>query len=1044
MANQTVKVVFEGKDQTSKAIKSLNSNLNNAKKAVDRIKSSLGGMTGALGAAAGAAGFGLLAKNALQTADSLSKTATKLGVTTDQLFKFQTQAELAGISTQTADMALQRFTRRTAEAAVGTGEAQGALKELRIDAEKLQALPLDQRMKVLADAFAEVKSPADRLRLAFKLFDSEGAAMVNMLKDGSGALIESEKRMKKLGITVKRDAAHNIEEFNDAVFLLGRRVQAAMINGLGKATPVMEKVADRLAEMAVPLTGKLLDGLDWLLKNLDKITRAFKLLIAAMVIAKVIAFTAAVASLVKALGGMAVILAALASPIALLIAGVTAAAAAIYAFREEIGDAIDSLDDYLGITDKVGKAVDFFKGILGDAEDQVEDNTDATKKATKETDGFEEALGNLNDTVNTAEPVLEEFGDTVEYVASEEITAAARTDAFREALEDLREAARTGADEITDFESELAEFKKTVDNTEATTEDFNNALLNTIEELTGVTFEARAVREEIDKVKAAIQAATDAGFDPAGEEIAVLNRRLEELGEELVEATRAADGLTASQREVLDEVKKSETEIKKLNDKLADLKSLYDGGSISAREYQIATEGVNAEIRELSATDLTEFEQAVRDAFDGTPIEGFLGKLDEVTGSAGTLDLLIQNLVGEEGVKSAISNCFGTEPVSSFGEAVKGLFGGPDTALGGFGAALGNLTSALGGFFSGALSSFSSFKDAIIRTLEQIAAAAVASVGINFLKNLIPGIATGGLIGGEGFADGGRVFGSGGPKEDKVMARLSAGEYVINAASVSKFGTGFFDMLNDGKMEMPGFFEGGFVGFDPTSIAITSILSKIFGGIFDAIFGGESDSRQKSKIRRGTGSYVAESFLEVIKQADENYGFGRRLYRRTRRGAFDPLEDQIIPTIMREILPGGASLDQHKKVAEGLNQIGPGFAEHIYDFLVGKLLDIRFDAIDFNMDDVVAKLFNDSNTIAGGSLFLNSRQFGGPLDRGQPSMVGEDGPELFIPNRNGSVSPIRGDSTDLQRSIDEMKDEIVMLRRQLSREISGRRPAGVR
>ena len=147
---------------------------------------------------------------------------------------------------------------------------------------------------------------------------------------------------------------------------------------------------------------------------------------------------------------------------------------------------------------------------------------------------------------------------------------------------------------------------------------------------------------------------------------------------------------------------------------------------------------------------------------------------------------------------------------------------------------------------------------------------------------------------------------------------------------------------------------------------------------------------------------------------------------------------------MGGILPGGADLGHHRRVAEGINEIGPGFAEHIYDFLVGKLLDIRFDAIDFNMDDVVAKLFNDSNTIAGGSLFLNSRQFGGPLDRGQPSMVGEDGPELFIPNRNGSVSPIRGDSTDLQRSIDEMKDEIVMLRRQLSREISGRRPAGVR
>jgi len=1062
VANQTVKVVFEGKDQTSKAINSLKGNLNKATKAVDKIKSSLGGMTGALGAAAGAAGFGLLAKNALQTADSLGKTATKLGVTTDQLFKFQTQAELAGISTQTADMALQRFTRRTAEAAVGTGEAKAALEELRIDAAKLQALPLDKRMKVLADAFAEVKNPADRLRLAFKLFDSEGAVMVNMLKDGSGALVDTEKRMEKLGITVERDAAPNIEEFNDAVFLLGRRVQAAMINGLGKATPVMEKVADRLAEMAVPLTGKLLDGLDWLLKNLDKITSAFKLLIAAMVVSKVIAFTTAVLSLVKALGGMAVILAALASPIALLIAGLAAAAAAIYAFREEIGDAINSLDDYLGITDKVGKAVNFFKGILGDAEDQVEDNTDTTKKATKETDGFEEALDNLNDTVNTAEPVLEEFGDTVDYVASEEIIAAARTDAFREALEDLREAARTGADDIEDFQKEIADFEKTVNNTEATTEDFNNALLNSIEELTGVTFEARAVREEIDKVNTAIQVLTDKGFDPAGEEIQTLNRRLEELGEELVEATRSADGLTKSQREVLDEVNKTENEIKELNRTLDDLDALYKKGAISARDYQIATEKVNAEIKELNQVDLTEFEQSVRDAFDGTPVEEFFDKLDQVTGGTGALDALVKDLVGAGGVKSAITNCFGTQPVTNFEEAVKRLFTGSGSALGGFGAALGNLTSALGGFFSGALSSFSSFKDAVVRTLEQIAAAAIASVGISFLKNLIPGLRDGGMV--ESFATGGQVAGPGGPTADRVPAMLSDGEYVIRASSVNKFGARFFDALNSGRL--PKFSLGGLFGGTYGSIDNFDWFE-----IFRSYFG-FGDVSGTEGLAQGIANVVntilttMETFQTAIKTGvvdainavtDEMFGgeptftvdYVTEIIDKILEGVFDKLveiaekgdaintEGNIFDRIREAIFKGGT----FPNVSDEFS--GP-FQQSMIDELIRMISNLQSMILNFSFDDHVKKLFNRADGVVGGSLYLQGRQFGGPLERGQASMVGEDGPELFIPNRGGTVSPIKGNSVDLQQSINDMKDEIVMLRRQLSREISGRRPAGVR
>ena len=33
----------------------------------------------------------------------------------------------------------------------------------------------------VADAFARIEDPAERVRLAFKLFDSEGVALVNLL-----------------------------------------------------------------------------------------------------------------------------------------------------------------------------------------------------------------------------------------------------------------------------------------------------------------------------------------------------------------------------------------------------------------------------------------------------------------------------------------------------------------------------------------------------------------------------------------------------------------------------------------------------------------------------------------------------------------------------------------------------------------------------------------------------------------------------------------------------------------------------------------------
>lgn len=55
-------------------------------------------------------------------------------------------------------------------------------------------------------------------------------------------------------------------------------------------------------------------------------------------------------------------------------------------------------------------------------------------------------------------------------------------------------------------------------------------------------------------------------------------------------------------------------------------------------------------------------------------------------------------------------------------------------------------------------------------------------------------------------ATGGSVYGPGGPKEDKVPAMLSNGEYVIQADAVSKYGVGFFNSLNAKK-----FADGGMV-----------------------------------------------------------------------------------------------------------------------------------------------------------------------------------------------------------------------------------------
>ncbi|MCX8016674.1 MAG: phage tail tape measure protein [Rhodocyclaceae bacterium] len=74
--------------------------------------------------------------------------------------------------------------------------------------------------------------------------------------------------------------------------------------------------------------------------------------------------------------------------------------------------------------------------------------------------------------------------------------------------------------------------------------------------------------------------------------------------------------------------------------------------------------------------------------------------------------------------------------------------------------------------------------------------------------------ANGGMV---GMAGGGRVFGPGTSTSDSIPAMLSAGEYVIRASSVRKYGAALLDAINSGILPMPvlpryAFAAGGLVG----------------------------------------------------------------------------------------------------------------------------------------------------------------------------------------------------------------------------------------
>jgi hypothetical protein len=207
---------------------------------------------------AGIAGAAALAASISQAADRidhLAKTADKLGVPIQRLQALQRAGELTGVSVNTMNMAVQRMTRRVSEAANGTGEAVKALKELGLDAQQLANMSPDKQFQSIANAMQNVSSQGDRVRLAMRLFDSEGVSLVNTLAQGSAFIDETAKRLTKLGVTLSRIDAAKVEMAGDAFSEL-KLVSQGVTNQLAiQFAPVIKEIATLISDSAAETGG---------------------------------------------------------------------------------------------------------------------------------------------------------------------------------------------------------------------------------------------------------------------------------------------------------------------------------------------------------------------------------------------------------------------------------------------------------------------------------------------------------------------------------------------------------------------------------------------------------------------------------------------------------------------------------------------------------------------------------------------------------------------------------------------------------------------
>jgi len=246
-ADATIKIVAE--DKTKKAFKSVNGNLN---KTSDALK----GLAKRFIFAAGAAGVGGFITSTIKAADKLDKLSTRLGVSTEALSEYRHVAEIGGVTFETLTMAWQRMTRRIAEAAIGMGEAKDALKELGLNAKDLNELPLDEKFEIVAEALAGLGSESDRVRLAMKLFDSEGVSLIQTMEGGAEGIRKVRQQARDLGLTLDKTTTKAAAKLVDE--MVG--VKAAL---QGIANSALPAILPLLTNFAVVLQGGINALKDW-------------------------------------------------------------------------------------------------------------------------------------------------------------------------------------------------------------------------------------------------------------------------------------------------------------------------------------------------------------------------------------------------------------------------------------------------------------------------------------------------------------------------------------------------------------------------------------------------------------------------------------------------------------------------------------------------------------------------------------------------------------------------------------------------------------
>jgi len=760
MANNRAQLLITAVDQTRGAFDSIKRNLGDLGNAARSIK----GLLGTLGLAVSAAGLGAMVKASLDSADSLSKLSQRVGITVESLSTLIPVADLAGVSSEKFEGGLRKLATRMLDAATGSDEAARGFAAVGVAIQNQDGTlrATDQVLLDLADRFKAMPDGAQKTALAVDLFGKSGADLIPFLNQGRDGVEALTTELQALGVQMGGATAVQAEVFNDslakvrlAITSIGNRVIEAFL-------PAMNDMANGMVESAKQggSLRAILDGVVSVLKTLA---------LGAATVGK--AFVA----LGEAIGaGMAAAVDALSGNVSGAKAIITELKGSLVQRLDELASFRDSLFDPKPIEVRAPTIV---------ADPTLIDRLRTPGRATGDNGAARLALAKAqaDAELKLLKDVLDRQSRSLDEALDGRLISLADYYAAKTALE-----TREIDAEIARTQTLLAEQQRIA----ASGAD------------EGARIKARA---EVVKIEA---------------DLIVLNNKRADV--EIANARKAAD----AERALRDE-------LARVREALLDLTGAATGQDRRAaleRQYQSLierlraegdTEGVATVARlidvKVAAADLATYERQFNDALsrmrateESINLQRQSGLLTESQArqqilalhrqTGQSLDALLPQL-------EATATAIGPEAVARVqawkNEIAQVKLVVDDVALAIDGAVQDGFAQLFQDIGSGAKSATQAFADfgrSVLQTINRIASQRLAEALFGSLMGGGAASSAGGLgaliSSFFGFASGGYVTGPGTSTSDSIAARLSHGEYVVNARAVSRLGLSFLDAIN--------------------------------------------------------------------------------------------------------------------------------------------------------------------------------------------------------------------------------------------------------